>query len=360
MAQETMNMLKARAMEEMITRYTADIAMEVAEDTPEDDIVVHKNMEANASEDHVRVAVVVPVMAQRFRHNITTYQTWRRNGFDMVLVVTEGKEKSVVNIIEQKDPQLKTSLHIYTRETVNAGIAKDETYKILKRYLGQPNFMFAVLMDDSVDDIIDTRRGVSIMSNPGEFCRTVKGFAELSPVFGGTVAAKRHPQRCQQEGTVPVRAGFLQQAVIFSCQGTPTLSNHFQTTGEYVTKMCRLSYRDVPFGEDVAFQISLYQHGVLRRKKSAQFWGIGVSRIKHKSATKRPFLEIPENTKKAIKDMIIYLRDQGALKIDPMTNKLTGVRVIPGRPVRLRIKSSKRERPWRDAFNYTFPDIVQS
>ena len=56
-----------------------------------------------------------------------------------------------------------------------------------------------------------------------------------------------------------------------------------------------------------------------------------------------------------MKDMMIYLREQGVLKIDTMTNKLTGLRVIPGGPVRIRIKGGKGERSWRDAFNYTFP-----
>ena len=53
MAQETMNMLKARAMEEMTTRYTADIAMEVPEDTPKKDLVEDIAMEEQASEDHI-------------------------------------------------------------------------------------------------------------------------------------------------------------------------------------------------------------------------------------------------------------------------------------------------------------------
>ena len=53
MAQETMNMLKARAMEEMTTQYTADIAMGVPEDTPENDLVEDIAMEDQASEDHI-------------------------------------------------------------------------------------------------------------------------------------------------------------------------------------------------------------------------------------------------------------------------------------------------------------------
>ena len=63
---------------------------------------------------------------------------------------------------------------------------------------------------------------------------------------------------------------------------------------------------------------------------------------------------MPDTTKEEVKDMI-YLREQGALRIDPITNELTGVRVIPGGPVRLHIKVGKGERPWRDAFNHTFP-----
>ena len=59
-------------------------------------------------------------------------------------------------------------------------------------------------------------------------------------------------------------------------------------------------------------------------------------------------------TKEGIKK---YLHDQGALKVDPLTNKLTGEQVIPGGRVRIYSKGGKRERPWRDTYNYTFPQI---
>ena len=344
---------------------TKDMVLEVRQDrafertpeymTPEDMVV-----DDHAPTDYQlqRVVTVVPILADRFPHNIMTYKKWRMNGFDIVFVTTKDQEENIASIIEEHDPPLKASLHIYNPAAPpNAGIAKNEAYTILKTYLSQPMFMFAALLDDTVDDIIDTRRAVSIMTSPGEFCKAVKRFAEESPVFGGTVAAKRHPQQCQWMGVVPVKGGFLQQAVIFSCKGTPTLRNHFRDTDEYVKKMCRLSYREVPFGEDVAFQISLYQQGVLYDMKSVQFWGIGVTRIKHKSATKRPFSEMSTATKEAIKKMMIYLRDKGALKVDPQTNELTGERVILGGPVRIYIKGGKGERPWREAYNYTFPQV---
>ena len=96
---------------------------------------------------------------------------------------------------------------------------------------------------------------------------------------------ERHPDKCKQGGVV--QAGFLQQAIIFSCRGTPSLSKHFNSdVNKYATKMRELNYRGVPFGEDIAFQISLYENKSLQQKKSARFWGLGVYRIKHKSATK--------------------------------------------------------------------------
>ena len=64
--------------------------------------------------------------------------------------------------------------------------------------------------------------------------------------------------------------------------------------------MSVLAYREVPFGEDIAFQISLHEHGVLKRGRSAQFKGIAVSHMKHKSATKRPFNKLDDASKKAL------------------------------------------------------------
>ena len=138
---------------------------------------------------------------------------------------TAEQGDTIASITQQYNPQLKASLYTYNPQwkaslykykpaaPPNAGIAKNEAYTILKTYLSQPTFMFAA----------DTRRAVS------EFSKAVRRFAVESPAFGGTVAAKRHPQRCQWMGAVhvPVKGGFLQQAVIFSCKGTPTSSNHF-------------------------------------------------------------------------------------------------------------------------------------
>ena len=93
----------------------------------------------------------------------------------------------------------------------------------------------------------------------------------------------------------------MQQALIFSCRGTPTLKEHFKDVDDYVAKMRELSYRKVPFGEDVAFQltVSLYEHGVLSKEKSPQFKGIGSSRIPHKSSTKPPFDQLGVATRGA-------------------------------------------------------------
>jgi ribosomal protein L29 len=253
--------------------------------------------------------------------------------------------------------------HYKTISPPNAGIAKREAYSILQRYIKDPNFQFALLLDDTVNKIINTHTEKSIMITPTEFYHAVKKFAQESPIFGGTVAYKRHPKQCKQKGIAMVKGSFLQQALIFSCRGTPTLEKHFKDVDEYIAKMGRLSYRRVPFGEDVAFQVSLYEHGVLSRKKSPQFWGIGILRIPHESSTK-PSLNLDQLKKKTkeledkikeleeLKDMLIYLDMQNALSVNPKTNELRGVKVIPRGRIRIRIKGSKGERPWKEAFYY--------
>ena len=123
---------------------------------------------------------------------------------------------------------------------------------------------------------------------------------------------------------------------------------------DYIAKMRTLSYRKVPFGEDVAFQLSLYEHRVLSKKKSPQFWGIGISRIPHKSSTKPLFDQLKDDTKEEMRKMLIYLEKQKALSINPQTNELRGVRIIPGGRIRIRINGCKGKRPWREAFKYTF------
>ena len=213
--------------------------------------------------------------------------------------------------------------------------------------------MFAALLDDTVTDLKDTKRSVSIMTSPLEFCKSVKSLAEVSAVFGGTVAASRYPKQCQKSAVVTVTGGFLQQALIFSCKGTETLKHHFENVQEYITKMNKLYYRGVPFGEDIAFQILMYTKGVLRHKKSAQFWRLGVYRMRHKSATKRKYKDLKKSKKemKAIKALLKYLRSQDALVIGQRTKELTGIRVIPGGSVRIRVKGVNGGRPWSDCYN---------
>ena len=94
--------------------------------------------------------------------------------------------------------------------------------------------------------------------------------------------------------------------------------------------MERLSYRKVPFGEDVAFQLSLYEHRLLSKEKSPQFKGIGSKRIHHKSSTKPAFDQLGVATEEESKDMLIYLDKQTALSINPQTNELRGVKKISG------------------------------
>ena len=301
-------------------------------------------------------------MVKRLRHNIANYSHWRGNGFDVVLVYHEDEEGEVTEILHQYASNMKISFvtHPYTtRISPNAGIAKHEAYSILKEYLDRPDFQFALLLDDTVNGIINTCIKKSIMTTPNKFYDAVKRLAEESPIFGGTVAYKRHPKKCKQEGiaTVTVNGIFLQQALIFSCRGTPTvtLEKHLKDVDdEYIAKMRRLSYWKVPFGEDVAFQLSLYEHGLLSKDKSPQFWGIGISRIPHKSSTKPAFDQLEDDTKEEMRKMLIYLDKQNALSINPQTNELRGERIIPGGCIRIPITGSKGERPWREAFKYAF------
>ena len=309
--------------------------------------------------DQSNVAIIIPIMAERLEYNIDAYCQWRANGFELSLVAAQTQYNQVVKILERKCPHpgKAFAVHYYTPGPCtrsNAGIAKNEAYTVLLEYINNSQFNYAILLDDTVNEIINTKTGVSLMTTPEEFCKAVQGVAEESPVFGGTVAPKRHPSQCSREGVVPVKGAFLQQAIIFSCRGTPTLQKHFGNTDEYVSKMSQLRYRRVPFGEDVAFQLSLYEEGVILDKKSAQFWGIGVSRIRHKSATKRLFSEMEDMTKEEMKAMIMYLRDQGALVTNSKTNELTGIRVIPGGRKRIRISGTEGERPWREAYNFAF------
>jgi hypothetical protein len=321
----------------------------------DDELYVPAPKKFKGDEAHHRIAIIIPIMAKRLQHNISTYNRWRKNGFDIVLVFNNNEEEAITNILNQ-DTKASSVMHPYTTSIPpNAGIAKHESYRILKQYLDRPDFQFALLLDDTVNDIVNTRTGKSIMTTPTEFYHAVKRFAQVSPIFGGTVAYKRHPGECKQEGIATVSGSFLQQALIFSCRGTPTMKKHFEDIDDYIETMERLNYRRVPFGEDVAFQVALYEHEVLSKKKSPQFWGIGISRLPHKSSTKPSFDQLKVETKEVLKDLLIYLYKQNVLSINPQTNELRGVKVIPHGRIRIPITGSKGERPWREAFNYTFP-----
>ena len=324
------------------------------------DVPGPKKLKAYNSDTHLnhRIAIVIPIMEERLPRTITKYSCWIKSGFDVVLVYNKTEERAITQKIRQFEcaSDMKISLnfvmHPYTTRIPNAGIAKHEAYSILKQYLDRPDFQFALLLDDTVNDIITTCTEESIMTTPNEFYDAVKRLAEVSPIFGGTVAYKRHPKKCKQEGITTVNGSFLQQALIFSCRGTPTLEKHFNDVDdEYIAKMKRLSYRKVPFGEDVAFQVALYEHGLLSKEKSPQFWGIGISRIHHESSTKPDKLD---GDIKEMRKMLIYLDEQNTLNTNPK-GELIGVSIIPGGPKRIPIKGKKGERPWREAFNDTFP-----
>ena len=320
--------------------------------------------------DH-QVAIVPPIMASRFQQMVATHCRWRRNGFIIVLVFKKDEEKEIIRILQQHAPDMMNSftLHPYMSNPSNAGIAKGAAYDfILENYLDDPNVKFAVLPDDTVNNMIDTRTEKSIMTDPTEFYKTVIQFAEKSPIFGGTVAYKRHKKKqlrkkqrqkkCQQEDDEPARVkrGFLQQALVFSCRGAPTLIKHFKNAEQYMIMMQKLRYRNVPFGEDISFQIALYEYEVLHKGKSAQFWGFGISRIAHKSATKLSFDNLDDEAKEALKDMMIYLKQQEALSID--SNELSGVMVIPG--INKSFISIEGGRPWRELYEYAFPSSKES
>ena len=333
-----------------------------------DDMDVPAPKKSKANDAHHRIAIIIPIMAKRLPCTIANYSHWIKSGFDVVLVYNEDEEGAVTEILDQyaSDTKISFVTHPYTTKIPpNAGIAKHKAYRILKEYLDQPDFQFALLLDDTVNDIVNTHTEESIMTTPTEFYHAVEKFAIESPVFGGTVAYERHKKRhkkrgtkrnqqsCKQKGIATVKGAFLQQALVFSCRGTPTLKKHFEDINdEYIAKMRRLSYWKVLFGEDIAFQVSLYEHNVLSKKKSPQFWGIGISRIPHKSSTKPD--QLKGETKEEMREMLIYLDTQNALSIKPK-DKLMGVKVIPGGPIRIPITGSEGERPWREAFNYTFP-----
>ena len=336
----------------------------------DDEVDVPTAKKLKAKDAHHRIAIVIPIMAKRLQYVVATYNRWRRTGFDVVLLFNANEEKEIHKILRNLPKCIRGSfvMHSYTTNSPpNAGIAKYKAYSILQKYLDRPDFQFALLFDDTVKDIIDTCTAKSIMTTPNEFYHAVERFAIESPIFGGTVAyerfkkrhkkggIKRTKRRCKKGGIERVKGAFLQQALIFSCKGTPTLERHFEDIdNEYIAKMRELSYRKVPFGEDVAFQLSLYEKKILSKEKSPQFWGIGISRIPHKSSTKPAFDQLESDTKKEMREMLNYLDEQKALSINTQTNELRGVMVVPGGRIRIHITGREGERPWREAFNDTF------
>ena len=89
---------------------------------------------------HHRIAIIIPIMAKRLRHNITNYSRWWRNGFDVVLVFNKHEERAVTNILQHteyaSDMKISFVMHSYTTGIPsNSGIAKRKAYCILKKYL---------------------------------------------------------------------------------------------------------------------------------------------------------------------------------------------------------------------------------
>jgi hypothetical protein len=166
----------------------------------EDELYVPAPKKSKASDADHRIAIIIPIMAKRLEYNINTYICWRRNGFDIVLVYNKDEEEAITNILHQHAPDMMTSsiMHPYTTSSPpNAGIAKYNAYRILQLYLDRPDFQFALLLDDTVNDIVNTCTAKSIMTTPTEFYHAVETYALKSPIFGGTVAYKRHPKKVQ-------------------------------------------------------------------------------------------------------------------------------------------------------------------
>jgi hypothetical protein len=166
----------------------------------EDELYVPAPKKFKASDAHHRIAIIIPTMAKRLQHNINTYSRWRKNGFDVVLVINKNEEEAVTNILQQAPKKMAFVTHPYTTSSPsNAGIAKHNAYSILQEYLNRPDFQFALLLDDTVDEIINTCTETSIVTTPTEFYHAVKKFAKESPVFGGTVAAQRNKRRLKKK-----------------------------------------------------------------------------------------------------------------------------------------------------------------
>ena len=173
----------------------------------EDEVDVPVPKKLKAYNTHPQIAIIIPIMAKRLQHNITNYGRWRRNGFDVVLVFNKHEKRAVTNILKQyaSDTKITFATHPYTTSIFpNAGIAKHKAYCILKKYLHRTDFQFALLLDDTVNNIVNTCTEESIMTTPNKFYDAVKRLAEESPIFGGTVAYKRHPKKCKQEGITTV------------------------------------------------------------------------------------------------------------------------------------------------------------
>ena len=234
-----------------------------------DDIDVPAPKKLKASNTHHRIAIIIPIMAKQLQHNIANYDLWRRSSFDVVLVFNKHEEGAVTNILHQYAPDMATPsiMHPYTtRISPNAGIAKHKAYSILKQHLNRSNFQFALLLDDTVNDIINTHTEESIITTPNKFYSAVKRLAEVSPIFGGTVAYKRHPKSASKKELLQLRPVSCNKHL---SSRTPTLEKHFEDVDdEYIAKNRELSYRKVLFGEDIAFQVSLYEHGLLSKDSS--------------------------------------------------------------------------------------------
>ena len=108
--------------------------------------------------DH-QIVIVIPVMASRFQKYVATYDRWRTNGSVIVLVFKNGEKQEIRCILPNHVPDEMNPfiLHPYITKMSNAGIAKGAAYDFIQRnYLNDPNIKFALLLDDTVDDMVST------------------------------------------------------------------------------------------------------------------------------------------------------------------------------------------------------------
>ena len=104
----------------------------------------------------VHVVLSIPIIAKRLHHNIDRYISWNRSGFDVILVCSKDEEKIVTDTIKQhRNHSIELVNYSIPNSCLNARIAKNFAYDALKWYFDQSNFTLALLIDDTLNDIVN-------------------------------------------------------------------------------------------------------------------------------------------------------------------------------------------------------------